>query len=137
MPIPHIGEQVKAEVARQRLTHKEFGDRINKNEKTVPNIFKRAIIDPALLITISVALQKDFIRFYYKADGMEALREDENAQLKSEIQSLKENNEQLKEKLEDKQKVINAQELTITLVAEEREDFKTGNKSNTDPTTNA
>jgi len=120
----HLGELVKAEVVRQRLTHKEFGALINKDEKTVPNIFKRPIIDTDLLIIISLALKKDFMKYHYEVEGMEALREDEIAQLKKENQRLKESNEQLKEKLEDKQKVINAQELSLTLVSDRPVGYK-------------
>jgi len=35
MPV-HIGKLIKEEVEHQRLTQKEFGALIHKNEKTVP-----------------------------------------------------------------------------------------------------
>jgi uncharacterized protein YlxW (UPF0749 family) len=123
MPI-HIGQLVQAEVERQKLTQKEFGALINRNEKTVPDIYGRSTMATDLLVTISIALKKDFLKFYYEEDEMKTLRDDEIAYLKSENQNLKESYAQLKERLDDKQKVISAQELSLSLVTEELEEYK-------------
>lgn len=72
----HIGKIIQAQVQNLRLTQKQFGALINKNEKTVPDIYARAIMSIDLLVIISVALKMDFIKFFYEDGPMRSLRAD-------------------------------------------------------------
>ena len=49
MPI-HIGSLIQQEVERKRLTYKEFGALIHRNEKTVPDIYDRESMSTDLLL---------------------------------------------------------------------------------------
>lgn len=98
MPI-HIGKLIQQEVENQRLTQKEFGALISKNEKTVPDIYDRPTMAIDLLITISAALKKDFLKLYYDEEPMKSLRDDEVTELNKKIQKVTEENQQLKKEL--------------------------------------
>ena len=63
MPI-HIGNLIQREVERKRLTYKEFGALIHKNEKTIPDIYDRESMSTELLMTISEALKIDFFSLF-------------------------------------------------------------------------
>ena len=73
----HIGELIQKEVEAKRLPYKEFGALIHRNEKTIPDIYDRATMSLDLLITISEALKKDFLRIFYTEEPMKSLREGE------------------------------------------------------------
>jgi predicted transcriptional regulator len=109
MPI-HIGKLVQAEVENQRLTHKEFGARINKDEKTVPDIYKRSTMAIDLLVKISEALKKDFLHVYYEEEPMKSLRDDIVTRQHTELQRLAKENEQLRSQLELSQKLNKSNE---------------------------
>ena len=61
----HIGDIIRKEVELKRLTYKEFGALVHRNEKTIPDIYDRASMSTDLLLTISEALKKDFLSLYY------------------------------------------------------------------------
>jgi hypothetical protein len=84
----HIGELIQKEVELKRLTYKEFGALIHRNEKTIPDIYDRASMSIDLLITISAALKRDFLNVYYAEEPLKSLRSDEVGNLKIQIQSL-------------------------------------------------
>ena len=46
----HIGEIIKKEVEQQRLTYKEFGALIHRNEKTIPEAISNAPITTSTVI---------------------------------------------------------------------------------------
>jgi hypothetical protein len=81
----HIGDIIRKEVERRRITYKEFGALIHRNEKTIPDIYDRASMSTDLLITISAALRKDFLTVYYTEEPMRSLREDEVAKLQYQV----------------------------------------------------
>jgi hypothetical protein len=94
MPI-HIGKMIQAEAWHLGLTYKQFGALIYKSEKTVPLIYKRATPSIDLLITISVALKKDYVKVIYEDERMRSLRSDEIAKLQQQVKALTERVEQL------------------------------------------
>jgi uncharacterized protein YlxW (UPF0749 family) len=120
----HIGELIKAEVELKRFTHKEFGTLINKNEKTVPDIFDRASMSVDLLITISAALRKDFLKVFYTEEPMKSLRDDEIAKLNSQIQNISAENKRLQRELALIQNLAEAQKETISFAKEQIGEYK-------------
>lgn len=84
----HIGELIQKEVESRRLTYKEFGALIHRNEKTIPDIYDRASMSIDLLITISAALKKDFLKVYYTEEPLKSLRDDDVAHSNSQVQVL-------------------------------------------------
>jgi hypothetical protein len=116
----HIGEMIRAEVQRQGFTYREFGELINKNEKTVPNIFDRTTMTIDLLITISMALQKDFLCIYYQEEPMKSLslRDDEITLLEKEIKKVTEVNERLSKESSLQRETIEALKGQISLMQE-------------------
>lgn len=123
MPI-HIGKIIQEEVERQRLTQKEFGALINKNEKTVPNIFIRATMSIDLLITISEALNKDFLNFFYNEEPMKRLRNDEVEKLNFQLQKSNNENKLLQREFALIQRLTESQKETIVLAMEQIEQYK-------------
>lgn len=87
MPI-HIGSLIQQEVERKRLTYKEFGVLIHRNEKTIPDIYDRASMSTDLLITISQALNTDFLNVYYSEEPLKSLRNDAVAHLNNQIETI-------------------------------------------------
>jgi hypothetical protein len=137
MPID-IGKLIQAEVENQRLTQKEFGALINKNEKTVPDIYDRPTMSTDLLVTISIALKKDFLKLYYKEEGMQHLRDDEVTKLNIELQKVKEQNKQQEKELALMRDLIEANKDRVLLLSEkiveyERVKNDSENKSTNDP----
>jgi regulator of replication initiation timing len=123
MPV-HIGKLIQAEVENKRLTYREFGALINKNEKTVPNIYDRATMSIDLLVTISEALQKDFLSVYYEEEPMKSLRVDEIVKLNNQLQKLIEENKQLQRELALTQSLSESQKETITFAKEQIDEYK-------------
>jgi plasmid maintenance system antidote protein VapI len=72
----HIGNLIQKEVERKRLTYKEFGALIHRNEKTIPDIYDRASMSTDLLLTISKALNTDFFAVFYSEEPLKSLRND-------------------------------------------------------------
>lgn len=105
----HIGELIQKEVELKRLTYKEFGALIHRNEKTIPDIYDRASMSIDLLITISAALKKDFLNIYYTEEPLKSLRNDVVSQLNIQIQIFTEQLQKLTEENRSLQK-----ELTLT-----------------------
>ncbi|WP_207515974.1 hypothetical protein [Longitalea luteola] len=123
MPI-HIGHIIQAEVELKRLTQKEFGALIHKNEKTVPDIYNRATMSIDLLVAISVALKKDFIKFFYDAEPMKSIRDDETILLKSEIQKIMQEKITLERELALMQNLVESQKETICFAKEQLDHYK-------------
>jgi hypothetical protein len=120
----HIGKIIQAEIEKRRLTQKEFGAMIHRNEKTVPDIYERASMSIDLLITISVALQKDFLIFFYSEEPMKSLREDEIGKLHLQMQTIMEENKRLQRELVLLQKLTEAQKEIIAFAKEQIEEYK-------------
>ncbi|MCS3801446.1 hypothetical protein [Niastella sp. OAS944] len=95
----HIGSIIQVEVERKRLTYKEFGALIHKNEKTIPDIYDRESMSTELLMTISEALKIDFFNFYYVEEPLKSLRNDQVAQLNFEVDIFKEQIQKLTEQV--------------------------------------
>jgi hypothetical protein len=115
----HIGQHIKEEVVNQQLTHKEFGALINKNEKTVPDIYQRATIPMDLLITISQALKKDFLKLYYEKEPIKSIRSDEVTRLKHQIKIIDDEIEHLQKELVFIQEIGKLQKTTVLLITEQ------------------
>jgi hypothetical protein len=105
----HIGTLIKKELELRRLTFKEFGALINRNEKTIPDILSRSSIHIDLLVVISAALKKDFISVFYTENPLKSLRNDEVVRLHLEIQLI---TDQL-QRLAEENKSLKS-ELTVT-----------------------
>jgi hypothetical protein len=127
----HIGSVIEAEVNRRRLTYKEFGALIHRNEKTVPDIYDRASMSTDLLLTISEALNIDLFSFYYRKEPLKSLRNDEVALFYNQIQDnteqiqkLTEENRLLRKELALTQDLNEAQKEIISFAKEQLADFK-------------
>jgi hypothetical protein len=120
----HIGNIIQEEVKCKRLTQKEFGALIHKNEKTVPDIYDRATMSIDLLITISVALNKDFLSVFYDEEPMKSLRNDEIVELNLQIQKISDENKRLQKELALTHNLIEAQKDTISFAKEQIEHYK-------------
>lgn len=127
----HIGKLIQKEVELKRLTYREFGELIHRNEKTIPDIYDRASMSIDLLITISAALKKDFLNVFYTEEPLKSLRNDEVIQLNNEIhnctaliQKLTEDNRLLQRELALTQKLTEAQIETISFAKEQIEHYK-------------
>lgn len=115
MPI-HIGSLIRKEVERKRLTYKEFGALIHRNEKTIPDIFERASMSTDLLITISLALYIDFLSVYYNEEPLKSLRSDEGTR---QIHKLAEEIRLLQNELTLTQELVKSQKDTIAFAKEQ------------------
>jgi len=63
----HIGEIIRAKLREKSMTVTEFARRINTERSNAHHILRRKSLDTEFLITISKALDYDFIRnVYYK-----------------------------------------------------------------------
>lgn len=120
----HIGKIIESIVTEKRITQKEFGNLINRHEKTVPDIFKRSTITVDLLIAISNALKVDLFSFYYQEEPLKTLRNDEITRLTKEIDRLYDAIRQLEKDLVQKDKLINSQEEFITMAKERIAEYK-------------
>jgi hypothetical protein len=123
MPL-HIGKIIQKEVENKRLTPKEFGALINKDEKTVPDIYACATIPIDLLITISTVLNKDFIAILYGEEPMKSLRKDEISTLAFQIEKIAEENERLEKELALIQNVTDVQYESISFAKQLIEQYK-------------
>lgn len=111
----HIGELVEDAVYAKRLTYREFGALINRNEKTIPDIFRRGSVSIDLLVSICGALKIDFLSLYYSEEPLKSLRTDDSAHLRVQIQDcteelhkLIEENKQLNKELSFARELIEA-----------------------------
>ncbi|OQP52907.1 hypothetical protein [Niastella populi] len=127
----HIGKLIQKEVESKRLTYKEFGALIHRNEKTIPDIYDRATMSIDLLITISAALKKDFFSFFYAEEPLKSLRDDEIALLNNKVlcysdqmQKLSEENKLLQKELALTRELNMAQKEIISFAKEQIEDYK-------------
>jgi hypothetical protein len=118
----HIGDIIRKEVESKRLTYKEFGALIHRNEKTIPDIYERESMSTDLLLTISGALKKDILSVYYSEEPLKSLRNDEVTRLNNEfqiyheqIQKLSNENNQLKLELSLTKELCEAQKVIISL----------------------
>jgi plasmid maintenance system antidote protein VapI len=117
----HIGSLIQKEVERKRLTHKEFGALIHRNEKTIPDIFDRASMSTDLLISISQALHTDFLTVYYTAEPLKSLRNDEGTK---QIHRLTEEIKLLQKELTLTQELVKSLKDTIAFAKEQIELYK-------------
>lgn len=124
MAVSHIGKIIQRQVQDLRLSYKDFGALIHKNEKTVPNIFERSTMSIDLLVTISAALKLDLLKFYYDVEPMKSLRDDEVSQLNDQIQKLMEEINHLKKELTLTQDLREAQKEIIYFAKEQLEEYK-------------
>ena len=115
MPI-HIGSLIRKEVARKRLTYKEFGALIHRNEKTIPDIFERASMSTDLLIIISLAQYIDFVSVYYNEEPLKNIRSDEGTR---QIHKLAEEIRLLQNELTLTQELVKSQKDTIAFAKEQ------------------
>jgi len=127
----HIGKLIQKEVEIKRLTYREFGELIHRNEKTIPDIYDRASMSIDLLITISAALKKDFLSVFYTEEPLKSLRNDEIAELNlrvkkftEEIRKITDENKVLQRELALTQKLAEAQKETIFFAKEQIEQYK-------------
>jgi DNA-binding XRE family transcriptional regulator len=121
----HIGKIIQKVVEEEkRLTQKQFGNLINKHEKTVPDIYDRATVSIDLLIAISEALNKDFLNVFYNEEPMKRLRDDVVSQLNNQIQKLIEENNHLKKELALTQDLREAQKEIIVFAKVQIEEYK-------------
>lgn len=127
----HLGEMIQAEVERKRLTYKEFGALIHRNEKTIPDIYDRASMATDLLLTICGALKKDFLGLYYTEEPLKSLRNDEVAHLNNQIQKLTEQiqkitevNHLLQKELTLTQELVKSLKDTIAFAKEQIDIYK-------------
>jgi predicted RNase H-like nuclease (RuvC/YqgF family) len=127
----HIGKLIQKEVEIKRLTYREFGELIHRNEKTIPDIYDRASMSIDLLVNISAALKKDFLNFFYSEEPLKSLRNDEVVHLNNEIQNctaqiqkLAEENKLLQRELTLTQELTEAQKETISFAKEQIEHYK-------------
>ena len=127
----HIGDIIRKEVELKRLTYKEFGALINRSEKTIPDIYERESISTDLLLTICVALKKDFLSAFYSEHPMKSLRNDEvvllNCQIEKYIEQivkLTEENNRLKNELKITNELKETQKEVISLAKEQIANYK-------------
>ena len=104
--MPHIGKLIQEEVEKQRLTQKQFGALINKNEKTVPDIYDRPTMAIDLIVTISDVLDKDFLKCYYAESPMKRFLEQDMAVFYNQLQKRDEEIERLKRELKLTQELV-------------------------------
>ncbi|MCS3797855.1 hypothetical protein [Niastella sp. OAS944] len=128
----HLGEIVQKTVEAKRLTYKEFGALIHRNEKTIPDIYDRAAMSTDLLVTISKALNTDFFAVFYTEEPLKSLRHDEVADLNNQIQTfteqvqrITEENNRLQKELSLTQELVKYLKETIAFAKEQIELYKT------------
>ena len=127
----HIGNLIQREVERKRLTYKEFGALIHKNEKTIPDIYDRESMSTELLMTISEALKIDFFNVYYTEEPLKGLRNDQVSHLNSQIDIFKDQIQKLEEQVKRLQTELSltkdlnqAQKEIISFAKAQIEDYK-------------
>jgi hypothetical protein len=127
----HLGEVVQKAVEAKRLTYKEFGAMIHRNEKTIPDIYDRASMSTDLLLSISKALNIDFFALFYTEEPLKSLRNDGvghlNIQIQTcneQIQKITEENNRLQLELALTQELAKSQKDTIAIAKEQIELYK-------------
>ncbi|MEP7371743.1 MAG: hypothetical protein ABI675_00045 [Chitinophagaceae bacterium] len=120
----HIGKIIQAEVESKRLSYKDFGALIHKNEKTIPSIYNRATMSIDLLVTISVALKKDFLKFFYDEEPMKSIRDDDFVSLNRQVDKMVEENNRLQRELALTQSLAESQKDTIAFAKEQIEHYQ-------------
>jgi hypothetical protein len=127
----HLGEIVQKTVEAKRLTYKEFGVLIHKNEKTIPDIYDRAAMSTDLLVNISKALNTDFFKVFYTEEPLKSLRNDEVAILHNQIvtfteqmQKITEENNRLQKELSLTQELVKYLKETVAFAKEQIEQYK-------------
>jgi chromosome segregation ATPase len=127
----HLGEIVQKTVEAKRLTYKEFGALIHRNEKTIPDIYERAAMSTDLLLAISQALNTDFFALFYTEEPLKSLRNDGVGHLNSQIQAcnehiqrITEENNRLLIELTLTRELVKSQKDTIAFAKEQIEQYK-------------
>ncbi len=112
MGMVNIGEKIKEVLISKHIAVTEFAQKINTNRNNVYHIFKRKTIDTDLLVKISEILQFNF--FIYFTEGFENKtinKTEDIAILKKHILTLENEITYLKERLNDKDKIISLLEI--------------------------
>lgn len=128
----HIGDIIRKEVESRRLTYKEFGSLIHRNEKTIPDIYDRATMSTDLLVSICEALKKDLLGVYYTEEPLKSLRNDQVALLSKDfevcveqIRKLNEENKLLQQVLSLTKELNEAQKEIIAFAKDKIASLKT------------
>lgn len=108
-----IGKEIKRVLKERGMTISEFAKRINTHRRNVYDIFERKSIDTFLLQEISRILSYDFFTLYkIPKFKLPVLNEDdinnylETSKLKKRMEALEHEINLLKERLSDKEKII-------------------------------
>jgi chromosome segregation ATPase len=127
----HLGEIVQKAVEAKRLTYKEFGALIHRNEKTIPDIYDRASMSTDLLVSISKALHTDFFALFYTEEPLKSLRNEGIGHLDSQlqvcnehIQKITEENNRLQIELALTQELVKSLKDNIAFAKEQIELYK-------------
>lgn len=120
----HIGAIIRRLVEEKRLTYKEFGALIDRNEKTIPDIYERESISTALLLDISKALNVDLLRYFYEEAPLKNIRDEENREFLEKIKWLTERVAQVEKELVWKQELIDALRGHLSAANELMEEYR-------------
>ncbi|MFH0866127.1 MAG: helix-turn-helix domain-containing protein [Bacteroidota bacterium] len=111
-----IGKEIKRVLKERGMTISEFAKRINTHRRNVYDIFERKSIDTSLLQEIGKILSYDFFTLYktpkFKLPmvnenaGEDIINYPETSKLKRRIEALEHEINLLKERLSDKEKII-------------------------------
>jgi len=111
-----IGKLIQKRLKERGMSNAEFARRINTHIRNVYDIFNRKSIDTDLLIAIGEVLDYDFFSHYSKTISKSDLKiddpltgyekESEFLKIQEKLNELKGENEQLKERLKDKEIII-------------------------------
>lgn len=110
-----IGKEIKRVLKERGMSISEFAKRINTHRRNVYDIFERKSIDSSLLQKISRVLGYDFFNLFKTQKFILPLLGDNSAEypsnsgqakLKKQIESLESEIKLLKERLKDKDKII-------------------------------
>jgi transcriptional regulator with XRE-family HTH domain len=127
MPI-HIGEIIKAEAEKQKVSQESLGGMISRSKQNVGDIYKRQSIDTELLLAISKALTFDFFQFYYGEEPLKTIRQRELAGLQKELAESKASLERKQERISDLEETVSSNKKLIHLLEEERARYQKNSK---------
>jgi len=131
-----IGDIMLSIVKKSGLTYEQVGKIISRSKKTVPNYAGKTSVPIDLLVDFCGGFNIDLLKLYYEIEPMKSLRDDEVTRLNSELQKKDERIKQLEKELKLTQEANEAHKGQLSLLFEQMEEYKTGNKSNPDPAGN-
>lgn len=123
MPI-HIGRLIQEQAEARKFSQQELGQRINRSKQNVGDIYKRQSIDSELLLRLSEVLEFDFFSAYYEGEPLQSMRKKEIEELANEIALLKNTLQQKEEMISNLKIALEANQKTITVLEEERVEYK-------------